>query len=65
MKTNVLFDEAWRELQAARRSENIDEIISAIARLQRGARMMKLDQQQQNEENKLAVNPFDGPIKYQ
>lgn len=43
MKTNAQFDEAWHDLQKARRQENLDEIIAAAERLRHAARLMKLD----------------------
>lgn len=50
MKTNSMFDQAWRELQIARRSEDIHELIRAIGRLQHAARLMKLDELTKHDE---------------
>lgn len=46
MKTNQQFDEAWRRLQAARRSELLNEIHDAAENLAHATRMLILDSQQ-------------------
>lgn len=73
MKTNAIYDGAWRDLQVAVRSENIHRIIQAAEHLAYAARTVQLDQQQQSEEDKVlplgqkpyqSVVTYEGPAKY-
>lgn len=45
MKTTFAFEESWRKLQAARRSENIEQIVDAARAFLHNASMMLLDEQ--------------------
>lgn len=44
MQTTALFDDAWRDLQKARREENIDNVIEAADRLGHASRMMRFEE---------------------
>ena len=62
MRTNAIFDQAWHDLQAARRLEDIDEVINAAERLAYAAHMVKLEQQQR--EGCVLLDP-KADIKYE
>ena len=68
MKTNAQFDEAWRDLINARRAEDIHAVHRACERLAHASRMLKLDQDEEQQGTQHLttdpINPFDGPIKY-
>ena len=53
MKTTFAFEEAWRQLQVARRSENIEQIVDAARQFLHQASLLVLDERQHDEENKL------------
>lgn len=55
MKTNAQFDEAWRQLQVAYRSEDLDLLDAASERLTHAVRMMQLDRQLQVAEQSKAT----------
>lgn len=56
MKTNAQFDDAWRDLMAARRSENLDQLDTAAERLNYAIRMLQLDRMQTTEEKQPVNN---------